>query len=117
METGIHNTSEIGRLKKVLLHRPGQAPQVLDPPLRGGVRAEGPAIFLQCHALDLHEAGARRRLQPEVEPGVLPAELRPQGREARQEPPRRRPLPKDLVGGLGVHVDEQGSLFHGDEII
>ena len=23
METGIHNTSEIGRLKKVLLHRPG----------------------------------------------------------------------------------------------
>ena len=23
LETGIHNTSEIGRLKKVLLHRPG----------------------------------------------------------------------------------------------
>ena len=23
METGIHNTSEIGRLRKVLLHRPG----------------------------------------------------------------------------------------------
>ena len=23
METGIHNTSEIGRLKRVLLHRPG----------------------------------------------------------------------------------------------
>ena len=24
METGIHNTSEIGRLRKVMLHRPGQ---------------------------------------------------------------------------------------------
>ena len=23
METGIHNTSEIGRLKRVMLHRPG----------------------------------------------------------------------------------------------
>ena len=23
METGIHNTSEIGRLRKVMLHRPG----------------------------------------------------------------------------------------------
>ena len=31
METGIHNTSEIGRLKKVLLHRPGQELENLMP--------------------------------------------------------------------------------------
>lgn len=31
METGIHNTSEIGRLKKVLLHRPGQELENLTP--------------------------------------------------------------------------------------
>ena len=31
METGIHNTSEIGRLKKVLLHRPGQELEHLVP--------------------------------------------------------------------------------------
>ena len=31
METGIHNTSEIGRLKKVLLHRPGKELENLMP--------------------------------------------------------------------------------------
>ena len=31
METGIHNTSEIGRLRKVLLHRPGQELENLMP--------------------------------------------------------------------------------------
>ena len=31
METGIHNTSEIGRLKKVLLHRPGTELENLMP--------------------------------------------------------------------------------------
>jgi arginine deiminase len=31
LETGIHNTSEIGRLKKVLLHRPGQELENLMP--------------------------------------------------------------------------------------
>ena len=31
METGIHNTSEIGQLKKVLLHRPGQELENLMP--------------------------------------------------------------------------------------
>ena len=31
MESGIHNTSEIGRLKKVLLHRPGQELENLMP--------------------------------------------------------------------------------------
>ena len=31
METGIHNTSEIGRLKKVMLHRPGQELENLMP--------------------------------------------------------------------------------------
>ncbi len=31
METGIHNTSEIGRLKKVLLHRPGRELENLMP--------------------------------------------------------------------------------------
>ena len=31
METGIHNTSEIGRLKKVLLHRPGAELENLMP--------------------------------------------------------------------------------------
>ena len=31
METGIHNTSEIGRLKKVLLHRPGAELETLMP--------------------------------------------------------------------------------------
>ena len=31
METGIHNTSEIGRLRKVLLHRPGQELDNLRP--------------------------------------------------------------------------------------
>ena len=31
METGIHNTSEIGQLRKVLLHRPGQELENLMP--------------------------------------------------------------------------------------
>ena len=31
METGIHNTSEIGRLRKVMLHRPGQELENLMP--------------------------------------------------------------------------------------
>ena len=31
METGIHNTSEIGRLKKVMLHRPGEELENLMP--------------------------------------------------------------------------------------
>ena len=31
METGLHNTSEIGRLKKVLLHRPGRELENLMP--------------------------------------------------------------------------------------
>ena len=31
METGIHNTSEIGRLKKVMLHRPGMELENLMP--------------------------------------------------------------------------------------
>ena len=31
METGIHNTSEIGRLKKVMLHRPGRELENLMP--------------------------------------------------------------------------------------
>ena len=31
METGIHNTSEIGRLRKVLLHRPGAELENLMP--------------------------------------------------------------------------------------
>ena len=31
LETGIHNTSEIGRLKKVLLHRPGAELENLMP--------------------------------------------------------------------------------------
>ena len=31
METGIHNTSEIGRLKRVLLHRPGKELENLMP--------------------------------------------------------------------------------------
>ena len=31
METGIHNTSEIGRLKRVLLHRPGAELENLMP--------------------------------------------------------------------------------------
>ena len=31
MDTGIHNTSEIGRLRKVMLHRPGQELENLVP--------------------------------------------------------------------------------------
>ena len=31
METGIHNTSEIGRLRKVMLHRPGMELENLMP--------------------------------------------------------------------------------------
>ena len=31
METGIHNTSEIGRLRKVMLHRPGRELENLMP--------------------------------------------------------------------------------------
>ena len=31
METAIHNTSEIGRLKRVLLHRPGGELEILMP--------------------------------------------------------------------------------------
>ena len=31
METGIHNTSEIGRLRKVVLHRPGRELENLMP--------------------------------------------------------------------------------------
>ena len=31
LETGLHNTSEIGRLKKVLLHRPGRELENLMP--------------------------------------------------------------------------------------
>ena len=36
METGIHNTSEIGRLRKVLLHRPGQELENLMPNIWNG---------------------------------------------------------------------------------
>ena len=63
METGIHNTSEIGRLRKVLLHRPGQELENLMPeylerllfddiPYLKEVQAEHDA-FAQC----LRDAG------------------------------------------------------------
>ena len=68
METGIHNTSEIGRLRKVMLHRPGQELENLMPE------------YLERLLFDdipyLKEAQADRWLRPEELDSVnwLPAD-------------------------------------------
>ena len=43
LETGIHNTSEIGRLRKVMLHRPGLELENLMPEYLERLLCEGMA--------------------------------------------------------------------------
>ena len=65
METGIHNTSEIGRLRKVMLHRPGQELENLMPEYLEhiGKRCTGAAQVphvLACHCGADRPAGERQ---------------------------------------------------------
>ena len=87
METGIHNTSEIGRLRKVLLHRPGQELENLMPeylerllfddiPYLREAQAEHDA-FAQClrdagvEVVYLTDLGVKSLTSPEVRQGFV----------------------------------------------
>ena len=63
METGIHNTSEIGRLKKVLLHRPGAELENLMPEYLERL------LFDDIPYLKGGPAGARRLCGLSAKPG------------------------------------------------
>ena len=98
-----------------LLGCPQQAPQVLGPPLRGGVGESADPLVLQGDPLDLQKALPAVLHKGQVKPGIpvdgLPAEVlnfpQPSGTE---------PFPGGSVGGLGVHVDEKIPLLHGDQV-
>ena len=99
--------------------------QVLHPPEGGGIGEAGRAVLLQGDPLHLPEAPAEglslRILPVVIKPGIAIRCLRPQegGREAQS--PRRCPLPKDLVGGLGVQIDQERAagpgLLHGNQVV
>ncbi|MPM28087.1 hypothetical protein SDC9_74604 [bioreactor metagenome] len=90
---------------------------MLDAPLRGCVRKPGVAIFLQRHALNLHQMGPVVRLQTKVDAGRAVGILRLQRLHIRQKTALCRPLAKHPVGGLRIHIHQQTSLFHRDQII
>ena len=95
----------------------GQAVEMLHPAFRGGVGEVDGVVLLQGHALDFHEAPPGGSLPVEVEPGVAVLLFRLEQGQVRQKVPGAGPLEKDLVGSLGVQVDEPVSLLNGDEVI
>ena len=90
---------------------------MLHPAFRGGVGEVDGVVLLQGHALDFHEAPSGGSLPVEVEPGVAVLLFRLEQGQVRQKVPGAGPLEKDLVGSLGVQVDEPVSLLNGDEVI
>ena len=102
---------------KAGFRRPLQLPDVLDAPLRGGVREQGISVFLQCDALHLHQMKPSLRLDAKVQPGPAVSILRADGGDVRQETSGRRPLRKYLIGSLRVHIDKNATLFHRNQIV
>ena len=109
-----HLQHEEHRGPVALRHRPHQLMQMLYAPFRGGIRKTGVAVFLQRHALYLHQVQSRRCGQTEVQPGRAVDKLRLHIHRRGIERPGE--LAEHPVGRLGIHVDQQAVLVHGDEI-
>ena len=72
------------------------------------------AVFLQRHALHLHQMQSHRRGQAEIQPGRTIDKLRLHVQRRGLKRPGK--LTKHLVRRLGIHIDEQAILIHSDEI-
>lgn len=84
-----HLDNEQGIARAALRHRPLQTPQVLGPPLRGGIRKGADAPILQGNALDLQIALLPVLLEGKVKPGIPVDGLGPQVPDLPQgRPPR-----------------------------
>ena len=102
---------------KAGFRRPLQLPDVLDAPLRGGVREQGISVFLQCDAFYLYQMKPPGCFQAEIQPGGTVGVLGVDGGDVRQETSGRRPLRKHLIGSLRVHIDKAATLFHRNQIV
>ena len=90
---------------------------MLDAALCGGVRKADYAVLLQGDALHFHQMQAGGRRQGEIQAGVPISVLRLDRLHIRQKAALRRPLLKDVVGGLGIHIDQEASLLHRNQVI
>ena len=98
----------------------GQMAQVLGPPEGGRVGEVDRPVLLQRDPFYLQKGIGPAPLEKEVEPAVplphFPAEHLGRAAVARQQQAAIGDgLGGHLVGGLGIHVDEQIPLFHRDK--
>ena len=100
---------------ETLLHRPGQAPQMLGAPLRGGIGKGADALRFQCHTLHFQEAPPAVFQKTKIVTGIAMGILRFQIGNV-PKPSGKEPFPGGDVGSLGVHVDQPLALADGDKI-
>ena len=81
--------------------------QMFDSPLGGSIGESNDPVMLQGYPLDLHKPPLFRVLPVEIKSRITKRSLSAQDFQVRTEVPLLHPLPEDVVGRLGIHVDQQ----------
>ena len=100
-----------------LFHRPLQFQNMLDPSLSRCVRKTHGIVLFQRDSLNLYQMQTFWSLQAKIQSGLSKTILSSYRCHIRQKFTGFRPLPKHLIGGLRIHIDQSSSLFHGNQII